>query len=213
MHVIVLGTTNPAKKQLVQAALAPLDVVVRGTDDLGIAITVEEDGATAQENARKKSLAYARAAGRPVLSIDNALSFTGLPNEEQPGVNTRAVPGVTGRATNEELLRHYTDVIQRLGSSIDGHWEFAFCIADTSGSIVERTVLSARRFVSAPTSSRIPGFPLESIQIDPKTGRYIADMTSDEQDAFWQEIVGRELCDFVSEARSMIPDVLWEVGV
>jgi inosine/xanthosine triphosphate pyrophosphatase family protein len=75
MQEIVIGTGNPAKKKAVQAALAPLGIAVLGTDDLNLVLDVLEDGATAQENARKKSLAYARALGRPGLH-DNALYMT-----------------------------------------------------------------------------------------------------------------------------------------
>ena len=39
---------------------------------------VVEDGTTAQENARKKAIAYAKALGRLVLSMDNALYFDDL---------------------------------------------------------------------------------------------------------------------------------------
>ncbi|MFL5802701.1 MAG: hypothetical protein ACJ8CR_13285, partial [Roseiflexaceae bacterium] len=41
------------------------------------------------------------------------------------------------------------------------------------------------------------GYPLESLQIEPEGGKYISEMTSEEQDAFWQRIVGKELCLFV----------------
>ena len=70
-----------------------------GTDNLGIVLEIEEDGTTAQENARKKSLLYARAVGQPVLSLDNALYLQGLSKDEQPGIHTRRIPGKAGRAT------------------------------------------------------------------------------------------------------------------
>ncbi|MFZ0547962.1 MAG: non-canonical purine NTP pyrophosphatase, partial [Candidatus Promineifilaceae bacterium] len=78
MKEIVVGTGNPAKLQMVQSALIPLDIRVKGTKDIGLSLEVVEDGKTAEENARKKSTAYANAAGRPVLSIDNSLYLDGL---------------------------------------------------------------------------------------------------------------------------------------
>lgn len=195
---------------MVQAALAPMGVAVKGTDDIGIQITIIEDGVTAQDNARKKSLIYARAASKPVLSIDNALYLDGLSDDEQPGVNTRTVPGIEGRASDEELLHYYSQRVARLGGSIDGRWEFALCIADEASNFVERTIISPRRFVSVPSKSLLPGYPLESIQIEPRTGRYISDMTTEEQDVFWQDIIGGQLRDFLDDARASIPGIFWD---
>lgn len=200
MKEIVIGTGNPAKKKAVQSALAPLGILVKGSDDLGLALDITEDGSTAQENARKKSLAYARAAGQPVLSIDNALYLEGLPADEQPGINTRRVPGHAGRASDEELLAHYAQKIGELGGRIDGYWEYAVCLATPDGRVFETTFLVYRKFVSQPGPNRVAGYPLESIQIEPESGKYIADMPEAEQDAFWQKGIGKQLCDFVAEA-------------
>jgi hypothetical protein len=38
---------------------------------------------------------------------------------------------------------------------------------------------------------------LESIQIDPETGKYISEMTTEEQAEFWQRTLGSKLCSFV----------------
>jgi inosine/xanthosine triphosphate pyrophosphatase family protein len=197
MNEIVIGTSNPAKKQMIQSALLPLRIVVRGTDDYGIALDVEEDGATAQANARKKSLAYAQALGRPVLSMDNTLYLDGLTDAEQPGVYTGRIGGRPRRATDEELLTHYATLIERLGSRIDGHWEFGVCFATEGGETFETTILSPRTFVSTPSQVMIPGYPLESLQIDLESEKYISEMTPEEQEVFWQRVVGRELCAFV----------------
>ena len=152
---------------------------------------------TAQANARKKSLAYAGALGRPVLSMDNALYLRGLPDAEQPGIHTGRIGGRPRRATDQELLAHYAALIGRLGSRIDGHWEFAACFATAQGHIFERTIISPRTFVSAPSRAMIPGYPLESLQIDRESEKYISEMTTVEQEEFWQRIVGKELCEFV----------------
>ncbi|MFL5806272.1 MAG: non-canonical purine NTP pyrophosphatase, partial [Roseiflexaceae bacterium] len=197
MQELVIGTSNPAKKQMIRSALLPLGLVVRGADDYCIVLEVEEDGATAQANARKKSLAYAKALGRPVLSMDNALYLRGLADAEQPGIHTGRIGGQPRRATDQELLAHYAALIERLGGRIDGHWEFAVCFATEDRQVFEKTIISSRTFVGKPSRMMIPGYPLESLQIEPEGGKYISEMTSEEQDAFWQRIVGKELCLFV----------------
>lgn len=58
MKEIIFGTTNPAKIIQAQAALDQLGIVVRGLVGFENLPKVVEDGATAQENARKKALAY-----------------------------------------------------------------------------------------------------------------------------------------------------------
>lgn len=202
MYEIVIGTGNPAKKKAVQAALAPLGIAVLGTDDLNLVLDVLEDGATAQENARKKSLAYARALGRPVLSIDNALYMDGLRESEQPGIYTRRVPGREGRATDAELLEYFTRRVEALGGKVRGHWEYAVCIADSAGRTFERSFLSHRLFVNQPSTHMLPGYPLESIQIEPESGRYVSEMTDEEQAVFWQKTVGQPLSEFVRDAET-----------
>lgn len=197
---LIIGTGNAAKKKAIQSALSPLDITVRGTDDLGIFLDVPEDGQTVQANARQKSLAYAQVVGQPVLSMDNALYLQGLPDDEQPGIRTRRIPGSTTRPTDAELLTYYTRKIKALGNMIHGHWEYALCMADTQGQMVEKTYLSPRLFVSEPCAALLPGYPLESLQIEPESGKYIAEMSENEQAAFWQKGIGQFLADFVQEA-------------
>ncbi|SRR5258706_4407597 len=196
---LIIGTGNAAKKKAIQSALTPLGITIKGTDDLGIALEIQEDGTTAQENARKKSLLYAQAVGQPVLSVDNALYLQGLTEDEQPGIHTRRIPGKAGRASDKDLLEFYARTIKALGGKIIGHWEYALCLADAEGRVFEKTFLSPRIFVSTPSAYLLPGYPLESIQIDPESGQYITEMTEEEQAAFWQKTIGQFLVDFVRE--------------
>ena len=197
MKELIVGTGNPAKLQMIQSALAALEITVKGTTELGISPTIHEDGQTAQENARKKSLAYAQALQRSVLSIDNGLYLSGLSDREQPGIHTRRISHQQTRASDEELLWHYAQMIERLGGTSEGYWEFAICLADQDGAVFEHTIVSHRTFVSQPSPVMIPGYPLESLQIEPNSGKYISEMAVEEQAAFWQRMIGRELCAFV----------------
>jgi inosine/xanthosine triphosphate pyrophosphatase family protein len=60
MKELIIGTGNAAEKKAIQSALTPLGITIKGTDDFGIVLEIEEDGTTAQENARKKSLLYCK---------------------------------------------------------------------------------------------------------------------------------------------------------
>jgi len=197
MKEIIIGTTNPAKVEQIKGALQPLDLMVKGIEKGTLLPEVNEDGKTAQENAQKKALAYAKALNKDILSMDNALYLDGLAPEEQPGLNVRRIKNSEERPTDEDLLAYYSNLVQRLGGKINGRWEFAVCFAKPTGEIHEMTIISPRIFTSQISPSVIPGYPLESIQIDPKNGKYISEMNEKEQTLFWQEAIGRELMDFV----------------
>ncbi len=198
MTTLIIGTTNPAKIAQLQGALASLDISVDGVRDRSQLPTVVEDGTTALENARTKALAYARALGRRVLSIDNALFLDGLAPGDQPGVHVRRIGGGDA-ATDEDLLTHSIALIASLGESVTGYWEYGVCIAKPDGTFAETTLRTPRVFTSKRSSTMVPGYPLESIQIDPESGRYISEMSPNEQAAFWQRTLGEQLCAFVRE--------------
>lgn len=199
LQEIVIGTSNPAKVAQIRGALRGLDLKVSSISDYGVSLDVVEDGKTAQENAKKKSVAYAQALGRPVLSMDNALYLDPLKPEEQPGIHVRRIGSTTDRPTDQDLLDYYSNLIRRLGDRVNGRWEFAVAIADSNGQVEETTIISPRIFVSKVSEVNIPGYPLESLQIDPESGKYISEMTQEEQDEFWQKMIGVQLSNFVSK--------------
>ena len=193
---ITMGTTNPAKIAQIASALAPVGIEVVGVTDKRSLPEVVEDGATVQENARKKATCYAKALGRRVFSMDNALYLQGLPPQDQPGIHVLRIGGQE-RSTDDELLEHYQRVVRSLGDKVRGHWEFGVCVADPDGKVWETTIKSPRIFTSERSSSVVKGYPLESIQIDPESGRYISEMSQAEQSAFWQRMIGEELIKFM----------------
>lgn len=192
---LVFGTSNKAKIRQVQDALGE-GFIVRGINDFGVDIDIVEDGNTAQENARKKSVAYAKALGRTVFSMDNALYFKGLSDNEQPGLYVRRIGGIE-RSSDQEMVESYANLVQQHGGQLEGWWEYGLSIAQTQGSSIEDSIISPRIFVAKQSSKIVPGYPLESIQIDPETGKYISEMTTEEQAAFWQHTIGEPLNAFI----------------
>lgn len=191
---LIFGSTNPGKVLQIQGALKSLDLTVKGVER---PINVVEDGATAQENARKKAIAYAEALHEKVLSMDNALYLDGLSDEEQPGIHVRRIPSANARPSDTELLAHYAQIINSYGGRMTGRWEFAVALADSNGVIGEIVIVSPRIFATPPSSHVVEGYPLESLQIDPKSGHYISEMSQAEQDSFWELMIGQPLCKFV----------------
>jgi 8-oxo-dGTP diphosphatase len=197
MKSLVFGTTNPGKLLQIQGALKPLGISVVGLPSAATSVEVIE-GDDLHENARKKALTYAQAIEEPVLSMDNGLYFDDFPPEEQPGPHVRRIGGTSGRPSDTDLLNHYSALVARLGDRARAKWEFALCYARPDGTFEETTIESPRIFVSTPSKKVVPGYPLESIQIEPESGQHISEMSQDEQDKFWQRAIGTELCRFVS---------------
>lgn len=200
---LIIGTTNPAKEQQVREALSALEITLHKLKDYDISgIEVIEDGTNAQENARTKALAYSKALQNPVIAIDNALYLEGLDDDRQPGINVRRIEGRQDRPTDEELLAYYSKLIKSLGEDIGGYWLFAVCIALPDGRVFETEIKSLRRFVSKPSQTLLPGYPIDALQIDPDSGRYISEIISEGIEPFWLKTIGKELSDFVKEAIS-----------
>jgi XTP/dITP diphosphohydrolase len=198
MKTLTIGTTNPSKIAQILDALAPAGVLVEGVADKSLLPHVEETGSTVQENARIKALAYAHALGRTILSMDNALFFDELATDKQPGIHVRRIGG--GNAvTDEELLRNGVTLVSSLGGRATGYWEYGICVATPDGQLWETSLKTPRIFVSTPCAKVVPGYPLESIQIDPESGKYIAEMTAKEQATFWQRTLGKQLRNFVDQ--------------
>lgn len=196
MKPLVMGTTNQAKVEQIAGALRPIGVVVTGVKDKKCLPNVIEDGKTVQENARKKAIAYAKFLNQRVFSMDNALYLKGLLPADQPGIHVRRIDGQE-RSSDEELLEHYQKIIENLGGRVDGHWEFGVCVADPDGSFWETTIHSPRIFVSKRSVSVVPGYPLESLQVDSQNGSYLSEITKEERDLFWQRTIGEELSAFI----------------
>jgi XTP/dITP diphosphohydrolase len=97
----VLATRNRDKAEELIALLADLDIRIRTLADFPLAPEVEEDGATCEDNARKKAGEIARATGLPAVADDTGLEVEALGG--RPGVHAARYAGV--RATYEENCR------------------------------------------------------------------------------------------------------------
>lgn len=209
MSELLIATTNPGKFDQLGDALRSLGLELRNLTDYQCSddIVVEENGKTALENAQIKATIYAQQLGVTALAMDSGLHLVGLPDEFQPGIHVRRIygGGDYSRPSDEALLAYYSGLITGLGGKANGEWEFAVCIATPSGEVFETTLISPRSFVGKPSLRKVSGYPMESLQIDPKTGKYIAEMTHEEKGRFWQEMIGERLCAFVRGVLAQLP--------
>ncbi len=109
MVTLLVGTQNPGKQREYQDLLADLPVRWFSPADVGLGeFDADEGGATFEENARRKALAYARAAALPVLADDSGLEVDALDGE--PGVHSARYAGP--QASDEDRTRQLLRALQ-----------------------------------------------------------------------------------------------------
>ena len=148
---IIVGTGNLAKIDRIKQSLSKADIAVIGINEVGL--NVEETGETPSENARMKALSYSKIIEKPVLSTDAAIYIDGLPDEEQPGTRAKRINEKEESITDEEIINHYSAIIDKLGGKTTQKVIDAFCIAAPDGRLFETTITSTRHLVSKLSNS------------------------------------------------------------
>jgi XTP/dITP diphosphohydrolase len=136
MQKITIATSNPHKVDEISATLGLLGItcVALGRTDIP---EPEEDGATFEENARIKAIAYARALGETVLADDSGLEVDALGGA--PGVHSARYAGIGAtreerdRANNAKLLAALESVPDALRTA---RFVCVLSIARADGTIV-----------------------------------------------------------------------------
>lgn len=181
MREILLGTSNPAKAAYFAHFLEDYNVSFLLLKDLGIEKLPDEAGKSPRENAMLKAAYYGRFHDY-VLSQDSALYIRELPLDDprQPGLTVRRRPG-GGTMDDGEMLAYYSSLAHQLGGRmtccyLDG---YGICnCGQVSGFMNEAgPLLDAYSFyvVDKPHPVRTPGWPLDSISINPHTGLYFTE--------------------------------------
>lgn len=177
---IIYGTGNPAKLASMKRLEQYLDIEIIGLQDVKLPIPeIAEDGNTPLENARKKALGYYRAFHMPVFSCDSGMYIDEVTEEEQPGIHVRTVNGKY--LTDEEMLEHYGGLAKKYGG-LTARYRNAICLVMDEEHIYEAMDESMEtepfRMVDKPYPIRQKGFPLDSLSIDIKTGKYYNELES-----------------------------------
>lgn len=178
---ILYGTGNPAKLSAMKRRLEPLGIELIGLQDIkamGRSIPdVEENGVTPLENARLKAKAYYQAFQMPVFSCDSGLYFDNVPEEIQPGVHVRTVNGKY--LSDEEMQAYYAGLAGKYGN-LTARYCNAICFVQDENTVYEamEPSMESERFLLTDRIHPIrkKGFPLDSLSIDIKTGKYYYDL-------------------------------------
>lgn len=194
---IIYGTGNPAKLAAMQRRLAGLDLDIIGLKDVeGEIPAVPETGKSPLENARQKALAYYDVFQMPVFSCDSGLYFENVPDEVQPGVHVRNINGKC--LSDEEMIAYYGGLAEKYGDLV-ARYRNAICLVVDEEHIYEamEESMASEKFLitSKPHPIRKPGFPLDSLSVDVKTGKYYYDSLEEKldviavEDGFWNFFV------------------------
>lgn len=187
---LLFGTGNQAKLSAMKHRLEKIGIDLIGLNDLraeGRTIPdVAENGNTPLENARLKALAYYEAFQMPVFSCDSGLYFDNVPDEVQPGVHVRTIQGKY--LSDEEMLAYYGGLAAQYGK-LTARYRNAICLVMDENRIYESMDLSmaSEPFILTDTphsAIRKKGFPLDSLSLDIKTGKYYYDLTEEEMEQF-----------------------------
>lgn len=182
---LLYGTGNPAKLSAMKSRLEQLDIELIGLNDLeaegNIIPEVVENGNTPFENARLKALAYYEAFHIPVFSCDSGLYFDNVSDEIQPGVHVRNIKGKC--LSDDEMLKYYSGLVKNYGKLV-ARYRNAICFVMDEKHVYEAMEpnMESEKFIltdNPHSTVRKEGFPLDSISIDIRTGKYYYDLPED----------------------------------
>lgn len=114
MARVLIATSNPGKLRDFAGAAKAFGIEIASLPEFSSIPVVEEDGATFEDNARKKAEQYSRhAPGELVLADDSGLEVDAL--DGAPGVYSARYAGenATDQQNNAKLLRELSENTQR----------------------------------------------------------------------------------------------------
>jgi XTP/dITP diphosphohydrolase len=96
-------------------------------------------------------------------------------------------------------LEYFSEIVAELGGKATSRVEDGVCIATPAGEHYDITIVSRRKLTSKPSPVRKKGHPLDSLQVDPITGKYFSEMTNEEKNEMWERLIGKKLAMFIKE--------------
>lgn len=175
---LLYATGNPAKIEAMRRRISILGIEIYGLESLDAKLPqVPETGKSPLENAIQKAKAYFAVLKVPLFSCDSGLYFDNVPQEIQPGVNVRTVNGK--RLSDGQMQAYYMGLAKEYGD-LTARYKNAICLVLDENHVYSamETSMESEPFLmtSRPHPKNNPGFPLDSISIDLKSGKYYYDL-------------------------------------
>ena len=178
MPKLLIATNNAGKAAEFRRLLAGCGWQIVTPAEAGVDLEVEESGATYEENARRKAVAYTRASGLVTLADDSGLEVDALDGRPGPFSARYAGPDRTDEERVEALLQELAGVPDEQRGA---RFRCVIVIAGPEGrvEIVEGTVEG--RIAHGPRGEN--GFGYDPVFLLPERGVTAAELPSDEKDA------------------------------
>ncbi|TVY07757.1 non-canonical purine NTP pyrophosphatase [Paenibacillus cremeus] len=189
MRKLLFGTRNQTRFAFIKEIVSDLPIELVSLAEQGIELHVLEEGNDPLQNALGKAFAYHQASGMPTMSIDAGLYIEKFPDDKQPGVYVKRIYPDRRDAGEEEMLAHYIEELNRCGGESKGYWNQGLALVLSESEILFTTYKRETLFTSKRSLEMSPGEPLNSIQIDPRTGNYVSQLTLEEKKASQEQMV------------------------
>lgn len=183
MKKILFATTNPAKVNRFSKKLVEQGIELISLLDINQKIDIEEDGTTAIENALIKAKSCYQAVGMPTMATDDTLFLEGVPTDKQPGVYVRRINGK--RLSDEEEIEYYSNLVREYGQEGKLIAKYVYGLAIVTKDKEKTYTWNSEDFyiIDKPSEKLQTGYPLNSISVDIKSGKYFTDIASEEKDS------------------------------
>jgi XTP/dITP diphosphohydrolase len=171
---ILVASTNRGKIREIADILSSADVTIFTPDQIVITVDVQEDGATFEENALKKAVAYRDAAEMSALADDSGLCVDAL--DGAPGVMSArfAGPNASDADNIERLLKAMHKMQNRKARFV-----CVVALALTSGELITAQGDYPGLITETPMGSG--GFGYDPVFYDPTTGKTFAELCQEEK--------------------------------
>lgn len=172
---VVYATSNPGKVFEVSRHLEPHGITVRAPGDFGIAVEVEETGATLEDNSWIKAKAYhAALPNQIILSDDTGLEIDALNGE--PGVFVRRWKDHKTEMSDAEIIEY---VMERMAGIPEGKRGAQFRTVITlywpDGRQQQVDGILRGQIALEPAPIHIPGLPFEGLFYVEEWGKLLGD--------------------------------------
>ena len=179
MKSLLIATTNPAKFEEAKAALSSENLAILGLKDFPGIVTVEETGATFEENAILKAKGYFEQTHIPTIADDGGFAVDYL--KGAPGVSSHRWLG--HEATDLELANAVLEKLKGVPSDKRAARLGGFVVFYDGEHLLKQENW-IEGYVAEELMGEIkPGFPYRAILMVPQFNKSYGDLTEEEHEA------------------------------
>lgn len=179
MRKLLIATSNQAKLAEYRKFLADLPLELLSLSDFNLG-SIDETGATFEENAKLKAESYFTMSGLPCISDDGGLEIDAL--DGAPGVLSRRWKTGDENVTDEELITYTLERMKGVPEGKRGA-RLRLVVAFFDGKEVHTAEAATEGSVAHMPTRFAPGFPYRALLYIVKFGKMYDDLTPSEHEA------------------------------